>query len=251
MSGAPQEPAREVGAGELAANDGREGRPAWVAHGGSVYDVSASARWRGGMHMGRHRAGADLTAEIAAAPHGLEMLERVPRVGTFAAAEPVGPRVPRPLARLLERVPFLRRHPHPMTVHFPIVFLLSAGAFSVLSLLTGDAAFEQTGFSCLAGGLLFTPVAVLFGHLTWWLNYGARPLRAVRIKIALSYTALVLAGALFAWRWSNPALLRSGGGAGILYLAGLLALMPLVGTIGWFGASLVFPLEVTVRRGRS
>jgi uncharacterized membrane protein len=135
-----------------------------------------------------------------------------------------------------------------MTVHFPIVLLLSAGSFSLLSRLTGRAAFEQTGFFCLAGGLLFTPVAILFGHLTWWLNYGARPLRAVRIKIRLSYALLALTAALFAWRWSDPGLLTRGGAAGAIYLLGLLALIPIVAVIGWFGASLVFPLETAPPR---
>jgi uncharacterized membrane protein len=201
--------------------------------------------------MGRHRAGADLTQQIAEAPHGPEVLARVARVGTFSPAaqiEPArqaatAPPVPAPLARLLERVPFLRHHPHPMTVHFPIVFLLSAGAFTLLAAIGGDEGFERTGFTCLGGGVVFTPVAILFGHLTWWLNYGARPLRAVRIKLGLSYPLLALAIGLFAWRWSHPGALRALGLGGDLYLAGLLALMPLVSIVGWYGASLVFPLE--------
>jgi predicted heme/steroid binding protein/uncharacterized membrane protein len=238
---------QRLDAAALARSDGAEGRPARIAHAGAVYDVGASKLWRGGLHMGRHRAGTDLTAAIAAAPHGPEVLERVPRVGTLtpdALAEPApAPRVPEPLARLLARFPVLRRHPHPMTVHFPIVFLLSAGAFTLLSLATGDASLERTGFSCLAGGLLFSPVAILFGHATWWLNYGARPLHAVRIKIRLSYPLLALAAALFAWRWTHPGALGSLGPAGTIYVLGLLAMAPLVSVIGWFGASLVFPLE--------
>ena len=69
----------------LAAFDGAEGRPAFVAHGGTVYDVSALPRWTGGAHM-KHAAGRDLTADLARAPHDAAMLERARKVGTFDAS---------------------------------------------------------------------------------------------------------------------------------------------------------------------
>jgi len=61
--------------------DGQEGRPAYVAYRGTVYDVSDSPLWRGGVHMGRHRPGADLTAFLSHAPHGEEQILAMPRVG--------------------------------------------------------------------------------------------------------------------------------------------------------------------------
>jgi len=66
----------------LAAFDGRDGRPARVAVRGTVYDVSALPRWRGGAHM-KHAAGNDLSGELARAPHDAAFLERAQRVGTF------------------------------------------------------------------------------------------------------------------------------------------------------------------------
>jgi len=66
----------------LAGFDGRDGRPACVAVGDTVYDVSALMRWRGGAHM-KHAAGSDLTAELARAPHDATLLARAQRVGTF------------------------------------------------------------------------------------------------------------------------------------------------------------------------
>jgi predicted heme/steroid binding protein len=54
---------------ELAEFDGREGRPAYVAYEGVVYDVSESAMWGDGDHEGQHTAGGDLTAEHEDAPH--------------------------------------------------------------------------------------------------------------------------------------------------------------------------------------
>ena len=72
---------------ELARYHGREGRPAYVAHGGKVYDVSGSFRWRGGRHQVLHRAGGDLTQELERAPHGPELLEKFPMVGTLKGGE--------------------------------------------------------------------------------------------------------------------------------------------------------------------
>lgn len=66
---------------ELARYDGKEGRPAYVAYGGLVFDVSGSMRWRGGRHQDRHDAGRDLTREFKAAPHSTTILLRVPIVG--------------------------------------------------------------------------------------------------------------------------------------------------------------------------
>lgn len=68
---------------ELAQCDGRGGRPAYVAYDGRVYDVSASFHWRGGRHWVRIRAGCDLTASLDAAPHGPELLQRVPVIGVL------------------------------------------------------------------------------------------------------------------------------------------------------------------------
>ncbi len=63
--------------------DGKEGRPVYIAHQGKVFDVTNSKLWKTGEHMKRHPAGRDLTAEIEAAPHGTEVLERYPQVGVI------------------------------------------------------------------------------------------------------------------------------------------------------------------------
>jgi predicted heme/steroid binding protein len=66
---------------ELSRYDGKEGRPAYVAYRGLVFDVSKSLRWKDGRHQGLHEAGRDLSAEFKAAPHGTTILLRVPIVG--------------------------------------------------------------------------------------------------------------------------------------------------------------------------
>lgn len=68
---------------ELAKFNGKDGAPMYVAHQGKVYDVSKSSLWEGGEHQGMHVAGADMTKDIADAPHETEVLERFPLVGTL------------------------------------------------------------------------------------------------------------------------------------------------------------------------
>ena len=146
--------------------------------------------------------------------------------------------------RFLQRFPLFRRHPHPMLVHFPIVFFVAAPAFLLLYLLTGVRSFETTAWHCLAGGVLFTPVAIITGLLTWWLNYDLQPLRPVIIKLILSPILLAAGAGAFIWRWLDPGLLNSlGPWTAKLYLALVVLLFPLVGLIGWYGASLTFPLH--------
>lgn len=66
---------------ELAEFDGREGRNAYIAVDGFIYDVTGSPRWRNGSHNG-YQAGQDLTPFIdQISPHGRGVLSRMPRIG--------------------------------------------------------------------------------------------------------------------------------------------------------------------------
>lgn len=60
---------KDFTAEELAGFDGKEGRAAYVAYEGVVYDVTESAMWGDGDHEGAHSAGRDMTAEHEDAPH--------------------------------------------------------------------------------------------------------------------------------------------------------------------------------------
>ncbi len=223
--------------------NGKEGQHCYIAHKGRVFDVSTSKLWNTGLHMKRHPGGRDLTADIEAAPHGPEMLDRYPEVGTLKMKGVAEETLPKPLEALLERFPFLRRHPHPMLVHFPIAFTVSPALFYLFYLATDVNAFETTAFYCLGAGILFSVPAILTGFLTWWLNYQARPLRPVQIKILFSALLVVISLAAFLLRLFLPTTIISLAGARILYLLLLLALIPIVSVIGWYGASLTFPLE--------
>lgn len=72
---------------ELSQFTGRDGNPAYVAVEGLIYDVTDSARWRGGMHN-TYRAGNDLTEAIqGASPHGERVLANVPLIGVLVVEE--------------------------------------------------------------------------------------------------------------------------------------------------------------------
>jgi len=227
---------------ELKQYDGKENRPAYVAYQGKVYDVSGSKLWKAGLHMNRHHAGRDLTTDIQAAPHEPDVLERVPLVGTLKE-EKAAREIPKFLSGLLAKWPILRRHPHPMTIHFPIVFAFSTLVFNILFLITGVAAFETTALHCLGAAILFTPVAIATGFYTWWLNYDSRRIPPVVTKQRLSFILLADEIALFVWRLKDPGILDAFGPASTLYFLLIVALFCLVTVIGWHGAHLTFPVE--------
>jgi predicted heme/steroid binding protein/uncharacterized membrane protein len=228
---------------DLAQCDGKDDRPVHVVHQGKVIDVSNSKLWKGGVHMRRHHAGKDLTTELLAAPHGPEVLDRYPQVGIFKKEVIPEIKVPKTLSWLLAKFPMLRRHPHPMTVHFPIVFMFCTPVFNILYLITGIKAFELTALHCLVGGILFTVVAIITGFYTWWLNYMARPLRAVTIKRRLAIVLLAIEIVVFVWRIRVPAILDSLGVASLIYLLLVLSFLPIVTAMGWYGAKITFPVE--------
>jgi len=223
--------------------NGKDGKPAYIIYKGKVFDVSGSKLWKDGFHMKRHHAGKDLSAELPAAPHKEDVFGRYPQVGIVRqTTEPERP-MPAFLSFLIERFPMLERHPHPMTVHFPIVFLLSVAFFNVLYLMTGDRSFEQTALHCLIGGILFVPVAALTGLFTWWLNYLARPMTPVKLKMILSCVVFVSSIMVLFWRISDPGVLDTPGMARVLYVVITLTFVPLMSLIGWLGSGLTFPIE--------
>lgn len=228
---------------ELAEFDGREGKPLYVAHQGNIYDVSDSKLWKNGLHMNRHHGGRDLTTDIKGAPHGAEMLERFTQVGVLVQEADQERQIPEALTWLLGKIPLLRRHPHPMTVHFPIVFMFSTTLFNILYLITSYKAFELTALHCLGAGILFTPVAAITGLYTWWLNYMAKPLKSVRIKIPGTMILIATQIVIFVWRLLDPEILDGFSLASTIYFLMVLSLSVFVTINGWFGAAMTFPVE--------
>lgn len=92
---APAEPSStdEISGATLGHFDGVDGRNAYVAVEGKIYDVTRSEKWKQGRHFGKHAAGLDLTEALEGAPHGKDVLERVGFVGDLSKGEgpPVKP----------------------------------------------------------------------------------------------------------------------------------------------------------------
>ncbi|HEY5506623.1 MAG TPA: cytochrome b5 domain-containing protein [Coriobacteriia bacterium] len=73
---------KEFTLAELAGFNGHDGKPAYVAYKGLVYDLTDSPMWSGGGHGDTHTAGGDLTAEHEDAPHDVYVTD-FPQVGTL------------------------------------------------------------------------------------------------------------------------------------------------------------------------
>jgi hypothetical protein len=86
-------------------------------------------------------------------------------------------------------------------------------------------------------------VGITTGLYTWWLNYLAKPLKAVKIKIPLTLTMLLTEIIILVWRILVPDVLESIRGASLIYLLLVFSLVPMVTVVGWFGASMTFPVE--------
>jgi hypothetical protein len=86
-------------------------------------------------------------------------------------------------------------------------------------------------------------VGIATGFYTWWLNYLAKPIRAVKIKIPLTLTMLITEITLFIWRIRVPHVLDLVCGSDFVYLVLVFSLVPMITLIGWFGASMSFPIE--------
>jgi predicted heme/steroid binding protein len=74
---------RRFSTAELGRYNGKAGAPAFISYRGVVYDVSRSFLWQNGDHQVAHAAGRDLTSDLDQAPHGADLLDRFPIVGTL------------------------------------------------------------------------------------------------------------------------------------------------------------------------
>jgi predicted heme/steroid binding protein/uncharacterized membrane protein len=229
---------KEISSDELISSNGKEGKPFYVAFEGKVYDDLKSPLWAKGLHMNRHPSGKDLTGEISAAPHGPEVLERYPQVGILKKGPPEELKhLPTILQNLLQRYPMVRRHPHPMIVHFPIAFLMAASLFIILHLLFQNPFFQITSFYLLILGAISSPFAMATGLLTWWINYRLKLTPFVKKKIQLSVILLIFEILLIVWRSSNTNISNP------IYFIMMVLLTPIVSLLGYYGGQMTFPTE--------
>jgi predicted heme/steroid binding protein/uncharacterized membrane protein len=229
---------KEITSEELLSFNGKDGNPVYIAFQGKVYDVSKSPLWSKGLHMNRHPSGKDLSGEISAAPHGPEVFERYPQVGVLKKGPPEELKhLPAILQNLLQRLPMVRRHPHPMIVHFPIAFLMATSLFIILHLFFQNPLFQITSFYLLILGAISSPFAMGTGLLTWWINYRLKLTPFVKKKIQLSILLLVFEIILIVWRSSSTNISNP------IYFIMVLLLTPIVSLLGYYGGQMTFPTE--------
>ena len=70
---------------DLSQFDGRQGRPAYFAYQGKIYEAGGSRLWKDGGHRKRHFAGDDLTDALKTAPHGEDKVFQVLQVAELVS----------------------------------------------------------------------------------------------------------------------------------------------------------------------
>ena len=177
---------------ELEQNDGREGKPAFVAVNGEVYDLSASQLWKDGSHMGAHYAGCDLTEALTRAPHGIEAVEKYQKVGEVEVANHENaPAIPWWATTILS----LRSHQ--MLIHFPQALFVLAPIFLTIFYAVKSmdfvSDFERTAFFLMITGFLSAIPAAITGVVHWRYKFGGTSRLAFKIKFLLSPILILLA----------------------------------------------------------
>ena len=221
--------------GELAGFDGKEGRKAYVAFRGRIYDVTDSPLWKKGRHAGKFQAGADLTPFLEQAPHGEEVFQRVPEVGLLDEEPPPPGRKERLKAL------YARFHPHPMTVHFPIALHYFAGGMDLLFLFVPKATFEMAVYSAFFAATVTGAVAMIPGMLSWWVNYDFSRSLLFLGKLAGATATLLLGVVAVGIRMETPGVAWSSGWEGGLYHGIVLGTVAIVTAVAWLGGRITWP----------
>jgi predicted heme/steroid binding protein/uncharacterized membrane protein len=229
---------------ELKQFDGKEGRPAYIAYDGKVYDVTGSKLWRNGVHVRQHNAGEELTAAMPAAPHDASVMEKVTLIGIVVEAQDAEaePKIPWPFTLSLDN------HWHPILTHFPTALGAVAPFFALASLLfIGKPLYgtlQQAAFVNLVICFLASIPALLTGWLSWYYNYKARMNTIYWMKWSFSIGLILLSVAtlLTWWLGLGAQLVPAPAGAAFWAYTVLLVLhAPVVVILGHYGGKIVYP----------
>jgi predicted heme/steroid binding protein/uncharacterized membrane protein len=224
---------------ELRLGNGRDGHPILFAYEGKVYEIDRESKlWKDGYHVSRHMAGMDLTKEMEAAPHGVDVLSRAKLVGELATGPLSSIELPPRWVALL-----LSKHPHPISSHFPIALSVTAALFSIVSILFDAQILELASVFNQIVAALVMPFAILTGYLSWRYNYQRKNSFEFKAKILLSVLlpfsmlgSLCLFGYQYLLIGSYPA-----GPIHVLYHALVISTALNVTVLGYFGGRVTFP----------
>lgn len=234
----------EIDRENLSKHDGKEGHKAFIAVEGKVYDVTGNRLWKNGMHMNRHQAGSDLTEAITASPHGHDILAKIQAIGTLTKEEDEKPPViPEWLNRFMEIYPFFKRHPHPMVVHFPMAFFITAPLFLAWYYLINPAqGLLYAIFYLYIMGTLSLPAAIVTGLLAWLVNYSGKTNPLIIRKTVFSFVLLIFDLIVLVAIIFKPLILQNPSGPEWIVPVLIFLGLPLASVIGEHGGKLVFPV---------
>ncbi|MEX2599389.1 MAG: DUF2231 domain-containing protein [Dehalococcoidia bacterium] len=138
-------------------------------------------------------------------------------------------------------------HPlHPMLIVFPLGLFVTAFAFDIVYLITGDSLWAEMAYWLIAGGVVGGVLASAAGWVDWFaIPSGTRAKKIGFIHGAANGSVLVLF--IVSWFWRQQAAAITDPDAMAIILAGVAVAIAGVG--GWLGGELVDRMGVGVDRG--
>lgn len=230
---------------QLKEYNGKNGKPVYICYKNKIYDVSLSPLWAEGNHQDAHSAGMDITAELEAAPHGEEVLERYPLAGELKGEEIKEEKK----EASVKEVSFLskaaielnKKHPHRMMIHFPIALSMASCGLLFLSLITKFQSFEQASYYVQVMALLSAPFAIITGLLSWKANYYGIMTYIFSRKIFYSMVLAVISLTVAVWRTLDPQIAFSGTPISWVYILIFFLTTPTVILLGYYGGKITVP----------
>lgn len=227
---------RQFSEEELRQYNGQDGMPAYIAFKGKVYDVTLSEFWKEGTHFKKHFAGYDLSAAMADAPHGDEVFENYPCVGQFLIPCPVTPENKKERYRLW----YVKYHPHPAAVHFPIALHYFSAFADGLFLANPSSEYETAVFLSFLIATVMGFFALLTGVFSWWINYDFSTSKPFVIKLIGAVFTLIIGVVPLSQKLLNPDIAFSTGMDGIIYHAVIFITVISITIVGYYGGKITW-----------
>lgn len=220
---------------ELIEYDGKNGRRAFIAFNGKVYDVTDSSKWRDGLHFKAHSAGTDLSNALHEGTHGPEVLAGFPVVGDFDAAENIS---------IFKR--FLlytaNRHVHSISSHFTVSSFVLSPIILICSMVIPEwRPLESLSFQLLIIGFLSLPFTIITGLIDWWVKYSYSLNSLIKKKLLFSASLLLVSTIIVLWRFFDPTLILVDSSFWPLYVCLNLFAFLCNAILGKVGGALTFP----------
>jgi predicted heme/steroid binding protein/uncharacterized membrane protein len=225
---------------ELLKYDGSNGMPTYVAFKNRVYDVSTSNFWKNGKHFKKHLAGFDLTSAMALAPHGEEVFGRYQQVGELLKSTDILTENKKESTKERWRTLYFKYHPHPATVHFPIALHYFSAFADILFLAYPSAEYATAVFLSFVVATITGFFALIFGVLSWWINYEFAKTKPFIIKLVGAFFTLIIGFVPIAQKLINPKVAFSGGLGGVVYHSVIFITVLSVTIVGYYGGKITW-----------